>query len=265
VAPEALAEAMQRRLQQGARIVAVGGGDGTISTAAGVLAGKDVVLLPLPLGTRNHFAQRYGLASLAAAALALRQGTVTLVPLGAVNGHHFLNNASCGFYARMVQRRDRLRRWLGSWPASFVSALLLLWQRPLLELQIAAGGSQLERRVVALWVGIGRHSLRLPEPGDADKEGALLEVVMPRPLSRLALLRMALRVWQRLRGQGKPIDPQLETLRAHAFTLHSRGGLDVALDGELHQWAGPLHFRYQADGLRVLCLVTPERFDQGTS
>src|SRR5262245_26338241 len=178
------------------------------------------------MGTRNHFAQRYGLASLAAVGLALRQGTVTEVPLGAANGHHFLNNAACGFYPRLVQRRARLHSWLGNWPASAVSALLVLWQRPLLELRIDVAGAQLERRVVALWVGIGRNSLRLPEPGDTDKEGALLEVVLTRSLSRLSLLRMALRVWRRLRSQKTPADPQLETLRAPMFTLHSTGTFD---------------------------------------
>src|SRR5687767_2646993 len=40
--------------------VGVAGGDGTISSAATALHGTDTALLPIPLGTFNHFAQRYG-------------------------------------------------------------------------------------------------------------------------------------------------------------------------------------------------------------
>src|SRR6185436_11731803 len=43
--------------------VIVAGGDGTISTAAGCLAGSGIALGVLPLGTLNHFARDLGLAT----------------------------------------------------------------------------------------------------------------------------------------------------------------------------------------------------------
>ena len=53
--------------------VVVAGGDGSLGTAAGVLAGGDVPLGILPLGTFNHFAKDLGipLELEAAAAVAL--------------------------------------------------------------------------------------------------------------------------------------------------------------------------------------------------
>src|SRR5215212_852119 len=41
--------------------VVVGGGDGTINTVAGVLAGTGIPLGLLPLGTLNHFAKDLGI------------------------------------------------------------------------------------------------------------------------------------------------------------------------------------------------------------
>ncbi|MGH7459495.1 MAG: diacylglycerol/lipid kinase family protein [Longimicrobiales bacterium] len=260
-----LAPALRRRVQDGAAILVVGGGDGSVSTAADELAGSTTVLVPLPLGTRNHFAQRYGLVSPAALPLALSAGAVVSLPLGVANGRHFLNNAACGFYPQMVRHRQRMQPWSGQGLATVLAALTALLERPLLDLELDVGGETLERRSAALWVGIGRHSLRLPEPGDTDKDGAVLEIVLPKPVSRGGLLRLGGRLWWRLRGRGKPVDPELETMRARAFTLRTRGTLSIALDGELSECVGPLHFQYREDAVRVLCLVAPEPSAQGAS
>ena len=47
-------------VEAGAPLVIAGGGDGTISAAAGAIAGSETVLGVLPLGTLNHFARDLG-------------------------------------------------------------------------------------------------------------------------------------------------------------------------------------------------------------
>src|SRR5687767_8543465 len=64
IEPAQLIETVRRLSAEGSTAIAIGGGDGTISSAVDVLAGTNTVLVPLPLGTLNHFAQRYGLATL---------------------------------------------------------------------------------------------------------------------------------------------------------------------------------------------------------
>src|SRR5688500_17945285 len=86
--------------------LAVAGGDGTIRCAAGVVAGTDLALLPIPAGTRNHFAKEVGIATLDEAAAAASGGTVTLIDIGEVNGEAFVNNANIGAYPRIVKERD---------------------------------------------------------------------------------------------------------------------------------------------------------------
>ena len=54
-------ELLKRAVAAGAEIVAVAGGDGTLRTAASVLAHTTSTLLPVPLGTFNHFARSIGI------------------------------------------------------------------------------------------------------------------------------------------------------------------------------------------------------------
>jgi diacylglycerol kinase family enzyme len=243
-------------IDQGVKLVAIGGGDGSISAAAGALAGSQTALLPVPLGTLNHFAQRCGIPSLAAAAEALRLGAVVSIPVGEVNGSIFVNNASCGFYPQVVHHREQMRPFLSKWPAAFVAAWMVLLRRPLLELELEVGGQRLHRKIAAMWVGLGRHSLRLPQPGDVAPEGDLLEIVIPRPRRRIALFLLALRVWWRLKQNERPSNPaSLETVRSSEFTLRSRRPIDIAMDGEVKRLPGPLRFRFHKGALNVLCLV----------
>ncbi len=242
----------------GVPAIGIGGGDGTISSAVGVLAGTKTLLVPVPLGTLNHFASRYGMPTVEATVAALTQGSVITIPIGVVNGHTFVNNASCGFYPHVVRYRERMRKYLSKWPAAAVAAIIVFLRRPLLDVEIAIGGESLRRETAAVWIGLGRHSLRLPSPGDADQSGELLEVVLPKPTERAMLFALAVRIWLRLRGGEKASDPEIETLRAPEFRLAARHRIYVAMDGEVNHLEGPLHFEYRQDALSVLTLVVPD-------
>ena len=257
VEPARLEERISALKDEGVRAIAVGGGDGTISGAANVLVGSGIVLIPLPLGTLNHFANRYGLGKLEAIGPALLDGTITEVPVGEVNGRTFVNNASCGFYPHMVRHRDRMKAVLTKWPAAFVATLLVGLKRPMIELRLHTEQQVIRRQTAAVWIGLGRNSLRLPTPGDATTDGHVLEAVIPRPKSRLHLLIVALRVWLRLRQHKKAIDSQIEVIRVQEFTLQSRWPIDYATDGEPGQPNRTLEFRYHPAALKVLCMVAP--------
>ena len=56
--------------------VAVAGGDGTIRSAVQVLACTGVPLLPVPAGTRNHFARELGIEDVRARIMSLGGGVV---------------------------------------------------------------------------------------------------------------------------------------------------------------------------------------------
>jgi diacylglycerol kinase family enzyme len=103
--------AMARRaLDRGADLLGVAGGDGTQALVAGVAADAGAPMMVLSAGTRNHFALDLGLdrADPAAGLDALTDGIEIHIDLGQIGGHGepgrtFVNNASFGAYAQVVQ------------------------------------------------------------------------------------------------------------------------------------------------------------------
>ena len=94
----------QDALRDGVIGIAVSGGDGTISTAAGVLDHGEVPLGELPLGTLNHFAKDLSIPplDLAAAVRVIVEGCRLRIDLGEVNGSIFIKNSSIGAYPRVI-------------------------------------------------------------------------------------------------------------------------------------------------------------------
>jgi diacylglycerol kinase family enzyme len=92
-------------LARGADLLGVAGGDGTQALVAQVAAEHDVPFLVISAGTRNHFALDLGLdrENPARCLDALRDGVEARVDLGEVNGRPFVNNASFGAYAEIVE------------------------------------------------------------------------------------------------------------------------------------------------------------------
>jgi diacylglycerol kinase family enzyme len=89
---------------------------------ASVAAEHGIPFMVITAGTRNHFALDLGLdrADPAACLGALTDGVDLRVDLGVIGGHTFVNNASFGAYAEVVQtpayRADKLRTTLDTLP-----------------------------------------------------------------------------------------------------------------------------------------------------
>jgi YegS/Rv2252/BmrU family lipid kinase len=106
---------LDRVLADGHDLVVVGGGDGTVSYAAGRLAGTRVVLGVLPLGTANDLARTLDIpGNLADACAVLAGGKVVDIDLGRANGEPFLNVASVGLSVGVTESLSpTLKRRLG--------------------------------------------------------------------------------------------------------------------------------------------------------
>jgi len=103
--PVALA---RRAVAEGADLLGVAGGDGTQALVAAVAAEHGLPFLVVPAGTRNHFAMDLGLDrdDPASSLDALSDGVELRVDLGEVGGRPFVNTASFGAYAEIVQSPD---------------------------------------------------------------------------------------------------------------------------------------------------------------
>jgi diacylglycerol kinase family enzyme len=105
----------RQAIADGADLLGVAGGDGTQALVAGIAAEHDVPLLVISAGTRNHFALDLGLdrEDPSRCLDALTDGVELRVDLGVIAGRPFVNNASFGAYAAIVQSpayRDDKRR-----------------------------------------------------------------------------------------------------------------------------------------------------------
>ena len=103
--PVDVGELARQAVADGADLLGVAGGDGTQALVAGIAAEHDIPLLVISAGTRNHFALDLGLdrEDPSRCLDALRDGVELRVDLGVIGDRPFVNNASFGAYAAVVQ------------------------------------------------------------------------------------------------------------------------------------------------------------------
>ncbi len=120
--PVDVAEVARAAVANGADLLGVAGGDGTQALVAGVAAQHGIPFMVITAGTRNHFALDLGLdrQNPAACLAALSDGVELRVDLGVIGGQTFVNNASFGAYAEVVEtpayRGDKLNTTLDLLP-----------------------------------------------------------------------------------------------------------------------------------------------------
>jgi len=100
-----LRELAEDAVRRGADVLGMAGGDGSQALVASVAARAGLSYVCVPAGTRNHFALDLGLdrADVVGALDAYADGLERYIDLAEVNGRTFVNNASLGLYAQVVQ------------------------------------------------------------------------------------------------------------------------------------------------------------------
>ena len=95
----------RQAVADGADLLGVAGGDGTQALVAGIAAEHDLPFLVISAGTRNHFAMDLGLDrdDPATCLDALTDGVEQRIDLGIIGERTFVNNASFGAYAEVVE------------------------------------------------------------------------------------------------------------------------------------------------------------------
>jgi len=232
-------------------LVAVGGGDGTLSCAAqAILDHGSSALGILPLGTRNHLARELGIPmDVAEAAKIIAAGHCRRIDLARVNGRVFVNNASIGLYPLMVRERDK--RDAPKWLAAFPAARVALKRLPHHRLHIRMPGDVAQVVTPMLFVGNNRYELEAGRVGKrAALDGGTLSVFAVARRGRLALLAFALRAIA-----GRADSERDFAAIGETDTLEVSGGsrhVDVALDGEVTRLAMPLRFKALPGVLTVI-------------
>ena len=245
--------ALRAVVEEGAAIVGVAGGDGSMRKAASVLAQSDVALAVFPTGTLNHFSRSLGIDSIDAAVAAVAHGQVERIAVGFVDDEPFLNTATFGLYADVVRRRDRLRRWLGKWPAALIAFNATIARYHPLRVTVDVDGRALERVTGLVSAGVSRRSFPVRDvPMRLEREPELVLSIL-RAHNRSGLLGTATRTAWRLAARKADDDRDAEVLRTSAFALASRSHrLGITLDGDVVGSANEVRVGLRMDALRVV-------------
>jgi diacylglycerol kinase family enzyme len=245
---EGLGVALERNA--GARRVVVGGGDGTLASAAEAVSAKGGELAVLPLGTRNHFSGQLGIpADLEAAAKLAVGGEARHVDLGQADGRVFINNLSAGAYVDLVRDREasRLPKLLATVPAMW-STLRKLRSR---SFELTIDGEPTHVRSPLLFIGNNRYEVEEGRAGErASLDDGLLSLYAVAPLSRTALAAAALRTLVARPRMHR--DFALDRTAREVRIDGPGASLEVALDGERARFDLPLTVRILPHALAVV-------------
>jgi diacylglycerol kinase family enzyme len=243
-----LLELAESAITRGAEVIGMAGGDGSQAFVATVAARRDVAHVCIPAGTRNHFALDLGLdrGDVVGALDAFTDGVERRIDLARVNDRVFVNNASLGVYAKVVQsevyRDAKIRTWTDMLPD------LLGPDAEAIDLKFTApDGTDCDDAALALVSNNPYELTHLSGAGTRERiDTGLLGIVAARvrgaDVSKLVALEL---VGQTARYPG------LMSWSAREFEVRSGGPVEVGLDGEALVLEAPLHFESLPGALRV--------------
>ena len=244
-----LLELAEGAIARGAQVIGMAGGDGSQALVATVAARRDVAHVCIPAGTRNHFALDLGLDrdDVLGALDAFTDGVERRIDLARVNDRVFVNNASLGVYAKVVQseayRDAKLETWTRMLPD------LLGPDAEPLDLEFTApDGTSCDDAPLVLVSNNPYELTHLSGAGTRKRiDTGMLGIVAARVRSSADVSKL---VALELVGQAGRY-PGLLSWSAREFEVRSSGPVEVGLDGEALVLDPPLRFASLPGALRV--------------
>jgi YegS/Rv2252/BmrU family lipid kinase len=220
----------RRAVAEGADLVMVSGGDGTVMACVTGLAGSDVPLAVLPGGTGNLLANNFEIPGDLDGALEVAlHGERHRLDVGALGDDRFVIMCGIGFDAAMLRDADpELKARIGA-VAYVLSGMRHLRRRPdRFQLRLD-GRPPVARRGQGVLVGnLGRLQGGLPVMPDASPSDGQLDVAVLKTRTLLDWLALAARILARRRRR----DPQMEYFRARLVEVRCDRPQPVERDGE---------------------------------
>jgi len=244
-----LLELAEGAVRRGSEVIGMAGGDGSQALVATVASRRGVAHVCIPAGTRNHFALDLGLDrdDVVGALDAFSDGLERRIDLARVNERVFVNNASLGVYAKVVQSPAYRDAKLETW-AQMLPEMLGPDATPI-DLEFTdIDGNPCSDAPLVLVSNNPYELVRLAGAGmrprlDTGTLGVFAaRVRSARDVSQLAALELA--------GQAQRFGGLLRW-NAPEFEVRSGGPVEVGLDGEALVMDPPLRFVSMPGALRV--------------
>jgi len=233
--------------------IIAGGGDGTISAAAGIAWRNGMPLGVIPAGTMNLFARSLKLPlDIWSVLNVLAKGETRDCDIGSADGRAFVHQFSAGMHARMVRYRNALtyRSRIGKIAANVRASVGVVMDPPQFEIEFDVGGHRERRMTSAISVSnnpFGRNGLLFSE----DLTTGHLGVYIAEPLTPAAAAKLAVDI---LRGKLRE-NTAVTEMRAKSVDLHFPcvyRQANYVLDGELIPLGRNMAIRLHPGELKVI-------------
>jgi diacylglycerol kinase family enzyme len=243
-----LLELAENAIARGAQVIGMAGGDGSQALVATVAARRQIAHVCIPAGTRNHFALDLGLDrdDVVGALDAFTDGVERRIDLARVNDRVFVNNASLGVYAKVVQsdayRDAKLETWTDMLPD------LLGPNAETIDFEFTTpDGTNCNDAPLVLVSNNPYQLMHLSGAGTRERiDTGMLGIVAARvrrtDVSKLVALELA--------GRAKHY-PGLLSWSAPELEVRSARPVEIGLDGEALVFDPPLRFVSLPGALRV--------------
>ena len=228
--PSKLNDTVRKAVADGAPMVIVGGGDGSLSATVDDVVDRDCVFALLPLGTANSFARTLGIPlDLDGAIDTIANGKRRRIDLGVVNGDYFANCAAMGLSPMIGDTvPHKLKRYLGRFGYLVWATWCLIRFRPF---KLTVDNGKEKRTVWATEVRIANGSyhggVELVEEAEVDSGEMVVQAVIGR--SKFSL------IWDWVAKFFKLPKREAATEEFHGrrLTIDTKPRLKISIDGEV--------------------------------
>lgn len=236
------------RLRDRADLVVVGGGDGSVSSAALAVMESGLPMGIIPLGTANDLARTLDIPmDLLEAADVIVGGSTRPVDVGTVNGHAFFNVASIGLSSDLAQGLDPVLKKRFGRLGYALAAIKVLAKAGHFKARILEKGTAITVDTYQIAVGNGVHyggGNVVQEHAEIDDGHLDLYSLEMKNLWKLALMLRSFRAGTH--GAWK----EVRTAKCVEFDIETEVPMPVNADGEIVT-STPAHFKVHPSAISV--------------
>ena len=221
---------MKAAVRDGAPMVIIGGGDGSLSCTVDEVVGQDCVFALLPLGTANSFARTLGIPmDLDGAINTIATGKRRRIDVGAIDDDYFANSSAIGLSPMIGDTiPHNLKRYLGR-PGYLLWAVWCLMRFKSFELTVEgpSGTETLRALEVRILNGSYHGGIQMVDDAPIDDGLIVVEAVVGRARTTLA------GNWLRLLLGRQKKEGQVRRFEARSLRITTNPPLPVSIDGEV--------------------------------
>ena len=223
---------VKKAVRDGAPMVIVGGGDGSLSSAVDELVDRDCVFALLPLGTANSFARTLGIPlDLEGAIETIVTGRRRWVDLGVIDGDYFANSAAIGLSPLIgATVPHNLKKWFGRF-GYLTWAIWWIYRFKPFELVIETeDGERHEMSALEVRIANGGYhgGVEVVDDARVDSGEVVIQAIAGRAKHRLLRNWLAVLMNDRRSKRDTVVD-----FHATKFRLITDPPLPISIDGEV--------------------------------